>query len=130
VILSLEILSTPLKSINILFLRNQESKPTLHAQSSPSDQRQAIWIGRQYFPKRNKPHSHIKVWTPLTNKISLHIFTKSKTNFFNTYEDMSIGITWIVFFKKRLFETDVKMVFVFGMPLKFQKFSIRITPCK
>jgi len=37
----------------------------------------------------------IEAWTPLTNKISLHIFTKSKKKKINTYEDMSIGITWI-----------------------------------
>ena len=51
-------------------------------------------------------HPQIKAWTALTNKMSLYIFTKSKTKIFNTYEDVSIEIIWIsseqVFFKPML----------------------------
>jgi len=133
--LVLKSLKHPLSlQISFFFITNS---PSLHyvPNQALSDQRQAIWIGRQCFLMRTKSlfmqikwmlwtlvlwNPQIKSETFLTNQMSLHIFIKSKTKIFH-HIWKPLHRNHLNFFKISLLWINVKIIFVSGITLKFQK---------
>jgi hypothetical protein len=126
--------------ISFLFIVNSQS---LHYMPNQTlfYQRQVIWIIKQCFLMWNKLHYSYKQnkcfedWFSKTlklkfepfliNKTPLHISTKTqKKKSFNSYENISMEISWILF-RTSLLEIDIKMVFMSGMALKFPNFLIK-----
>jgi hypothetical protein len=119
--------------------------PSLHyvPNQALSDQKQAIWMGRQCFRIRTKSlFIQIKwmLWRPVLCNPQINFepfFCQPNVNFYHQKQNKKfssllkpLNRNQLNFFRMSLLLIDVKMISMSGIALKFQKFCMKTTPCQ